>query len=199
MKLHFSYHAFDRVKERLSLSPDETMEIIEKEKTIPIGIESSSNRSHDLFFSIPDNKCFVSVKDINDGTIITIVPVEWHNRWVISPEAMTAAKDIATGKSKGMFNNERPSRLKVTGKIEWRSVNLGSLEMSEFPDANAAASSEKALTIISDKMKLKGYTIDDFDVVTINNGGSSEAIRFDVYSLHEKLLLRKTINNWSTK
>ncbi len=180
MTIHFSKHAFDRVRERLGLSSFQVKELFETYKTVPLGIEKKSNRSHDLFFSVNDNACFVAVRDNVDGTIVTIVPAEWHNRWRISIEAMTEAKRLARNeKHKAKpIGNEAPSKLKVRGRIGYKIVNLGSLDKSTFIGALIASTDRDALEIIKANIVKKGLSVSDIDSIEINDGGKSKFLEF---------------------
>jgi len=109
-RITFTEHAFDRVKERLHLSHKEAAKIINNDQAIPIGFENRTNRKHLLFYSIPDECCFVIVFDVKTREVITILPTNWHNRWVVSPEAEVDAKKlILYGEQPGSFLESRNS------------------------------------------------------------------------------------------
>jgi hypothetical protein len=197
MSIHFSKHAFDRVRERLQLSSWRLEELFEKFKTVPLGIETSSNRSHDLFFSVKDNACFVAVRDVNDGTIVTIVPAEWHNKWRISIEAMTEAKRLAKNeqcppKNGKVIINDAPSKLKARGHINYRIINLGGLEIEKYSNALIAAKDPEAVETIMHKAMLKGIDIKTLDKISINDGGKSEFIEFLIDDSEDKIILHKS-------
>ena len=88
-------HALDKIFERSSLTPGIITGIIANGLTIPIGHETGSNRRHLLFYSMYDEKCFVAVYDQKMSLVITLLPVNYHNRWRIDPETEIKAKELA--------------------------------------------------------------------------------------------------------
>ena len=91
MVIKFTQHSIDRLLERTSLSTYELQNIYKTKKTVPLGIEQSSNRQHDLFYSMMDDQCYVGVRDIKTLELITILPVSYHKAWKVS-------EDTALGK-----------------------------------------------------------------------------------------------------
>jgi len=96
MKANLSHHAFARVTNRLSMSPEILMAVINHDLAINIGQESKSNRVHKLFYSHRDQMCFVAIQDIKTGTIITLLPIDYHNNiaWIVSLESQNQAKRL---------------------------------------------------------------------------------------------------------
>jgi len=68
------------------------------ERTVSLGHEVGTTRRHELFFSAPDNQCFVVVIDEHDGTIITILPLDYHETlgWKVSEDAQSSARRCFT-------------------------------------------------------------------------------------------------------
>lgn len=95
--LTFTKHAFDRVGERLWLTPAEIATIIETEQYIRIGEEK--NRVHKVFYSKPDRQCFVAIHDerAHLNEIVTVLPLDYHHRWEISEAVFMAAKAKIVG------------------------------------------------------------------------------------------------------
>ena len=79
MRVSFSRHAFCRVTERLSMTHEDLASIINHELTVNIGHEKGNNRDHKLFFSSKDKMCFVAIQDRKTGTVVTILPIDYHN------------------------------------------------------------------------------------------------------------------------
>lgn len=94
MKSHFSTHAFNRVSGRISLKHNEILRLLDSKTYINIGNESGNNKVHKLFFSIIDDLCFVAIQDDKTGTVVTILPIDYHNNiaWMVSFEAQLQAK-----------------------------------------------------------------------------------------------------------
>lgn len=95
----FSVHAEERVHGRLSLSTTEVANILKKGHYVKIGVEPSTRRSHLLFYSEPDEQCFVLIQDEKMGTIVTVLPIDYHHNisWAISLDAQNEAKKLIIG------------------------------------------------------------------------------------------------------
>ena len=83
MLIKFTQHSLDRLEERTSLSIYELENIYKAKKTVPLGIEPSSNRQHDLFYSLLDDE------------LITILPISYHKVWKISQDAEYLAMELS--------------------------------------------------------------------------------------------------------
>jgi len=96
MKTSFTYHAFSRVKDRLSLSLFELANILNYDLAVDIGAESGTNRVHRLFYSCPDNACFVAIQDSKNGVVVTVLPIDYHENisWSISQDSQIQAKNL---------------------------------------------------------------------------------------------------------
>ena len=96
MRVSFSRHAFCRVTERLSMTHEDLASIINHELTVNIGHEKGNNRDHKLFFSSKDKMCFVAIQDRKTGTVVTILPIDYHNNiaWIVSIDAQNIAKRL---------------------------------------------------------------------------------------------------------
>lgn len=96
MQVHFSYHAFQRVKDRISMPHCELANLLDDDLVINIGDEKNTNRVHKLFYSEMDNMCFVAVQDCKTGMIITILPIDYHENiaWLVPIEFQLEAKRL---------------------------------------------------------------------------------------------------------
>jgi len=94
MQAHFSYHAFQRVKGRISMPHYELAKRLDGDLAINIGDEPNTNRVHKLFYSELDYMCFVAVQDSQTGMIITILPIDYHENiaWSVPIELQQQAK-----------------------------------------------------------------------------------------------------------
>ncbi len=93
---HFSRHALVRAAQRTSLSCEDIAEILDRKLVVTIGITPGFNRKHLLFYSVPDDDYFVAVQDGLTGTVVTILPLDYHENlaWKISNVDCEKAKDI---------------------------------------------------------------------------------------------------------
>lgn len=96
----FTKHAFARVRERLSIIQEEVSRIIEDGQTVNLGTEPGTTRDHLLFYSQPDNYYFVVVYDRQSSVVVTILPIDFHRAWIISPEAQKEARYKIMGDQK---------------------------------------------------------------------------------------------------
>ena len=96
MKYQFTSHAYQRVESRLTMTAAELSELLEQELTLNTGIEPNTNRAHHLFYSKNDKMCFVAIVDIRVNTVITVLPLDYHENisWIVSLDAQNKAKDL---------------------------------------------------------------------------------------------------------
>lgn len=113
LTVNFTHHAFIRVEERISLNIKEISQILKWEKFISIGMEKKTNREHRLFYSHSDSQCFVLIQDIKTNTVITILPLDYHERisWAVSLELQKEAKELILGKSEAKELNLGKSKV----------------------------------------------------------------------------------------
>ena len=71
-------HALCRLDQRTSIAGDSLRKLLDKGGYIKLGLESAFDRQHCLFYSKPDNECFVAVQDIKTGEVITVLPLNYH-------------------------------------------------------------------------------------------------------------------------
>lgn len=92
-KCKMSDHASRRLCERTSLTDKDFLKIMNNEIYIPIG--ERNKRTHKLFYSEPDNECFVAIQ-AKDGYIITIMDLYKHQVWAwpVMPDIKKAAEDL---------------------------------------------------------------------------------------------------------
>jgi len=95
---HFSQHAFVRIAQRAALRCEEIAEILDQKRCLSIGKAPGFNREHWLFYSPEDQCCFVAIQDTMSGTVITILPTDYHKNlaWEINPADCERAKKLAT-------------------------------------------------------------------------------------------------------
>lgn len=94
---HFSQHAFTRIAQRSALSCEDIAEILDQKRCISVGKAPGFNREHWLFYSQQDQCCFVAIQDTMTGTVITLLPLDYHKRlaWEISPADCEKTKTLA--------------------------------------------------------------------------------------------------------
>jgi len=194
MKANFSYHAFDRVSDRLSIAHDDLIEIINSGLNINVGQEKSTNRVHKLFYSDNDKSCFVVIQDIKTGTIITILPIDYHDNiaWVVSVELQNQAKFLITQKYNKIENIDcKSSVFKITANItddygvHKKNINIGSWPcIPYYYDISYLLKDRSFLKFIKERIKEKKIEFIDknsfISLITIRVGSKGDPVSFDV-------------------
>lgn len=90
----FTTHAFQRVDERLHMSPKEIARLLDSGQYTPVGFALRSSKKHLLFYSPEDNECFVAVRDEKNLEVVTILPYHYDCHCRISPEAVGHLKAL---------------------------------------------------------------------------------------------------------
>ena len=143
----FSFHAYERVIERLTMEPDEVAALLDWDLAVKIGVEKGTNRIHRLFYSKEDFQCFIAIQDEKSRTIVTILPVDYFEtlaykipktlldeaEQLVSDRAKPAAavKVTPPKKDKPVHIAQTPSVFKIQATVSgfpWkpRNFNLGS-------------------------------------------------------------------------
>jgi hypothetical protein len=93
---HFSRHATRRVVQRTHLSNSELANVLDRKLVVHTGVEPGLPREHLLFYSQPDDNCFVAVRDTLTGKVVTVLPLEYHENlaWSISNAQVDKAKEL---------------------------------------------------------------------------------------------------------
>ncbi|MES3004519.1 MAG: hypothetical protein V4690_00230 [Patescibacteria group bacterium] len=141
-----SRHALERVNGRLTLYPVEVLRILNAGKYILLG-EENKRIIHKLFYSKPDDDCFVAVCAKSDGTVITVLPSQYHKIWPLKYGTLRRAEEIVCGRvhKRDVSVNQPLSKKIGHDKIyvfftsnNWngktKSIKAGSLEVSTFGD-----------------------------------------------------------------
>lgn len=105
----FSEHALERVRERLTISPDWALSLLEK-SSVEVVCYKDSPRRHRVFWSIPDEGAFVAVVNRGTGEVITIYPARREN---LSRSILTDTEP-ATGVIHTAYVNSRTMREAMT-------------------------------------------------------------------------------------
>lgn len=92
-KVILTLHARERLKERTSILEDELCDLLDAKKCVITGMESCTNRIHELFYSKGDDDFFVAVRDTRYNEVITVLPLDYHENlaWEIKDKHKKAA------------------------------------------------------------------------------------------------------------
>jgi hypothetical protein len=191
MEANFSFHAFERVIGRLSMTHKELADLLNDDVVINIGQEPNSNRAHKLFYSIRDKVCFVAIQDIKTGTVVTVLPIDYHENisWSVSIEAQNQAKglvvkaEVVTLAPEAL--NTNATVFKISGNITdyygryKKTVNLGSWPCAPYEcSVDALVEDNKFVDFLVDKIKEKSSSLSDSQsfiqmiAIRIGNKGS---------------------------
>ena len=110
MPTFFSHHAFDQVLARLHMSHGELQELLDANLCVPTGREGE--KIHRLFYSKFDNYYFVAVQDERTDEVITVLPIDYENRWDIDGGALILAKKLIVGEQKTETESAPTPRLR---------------------------------------------------------------------------------------
>ena len=107
---HLSCHGRKRLSERTQLTEDEMEWMLDRKCYINSGSTPGFNKEHLIFYSLPDDKAFVAIRDRLTGLVITVLPENYH---------ANLAWEILEGeveKAKGLAKNMQP--YKTTQQVE---------------------------------------------------------------------------------
>ena len=89
-------HAFERIAQRTKLSCEGIARILDQKLSLNTGRKPGFNRNHLLFYSAPDDDFYVAIQDGLTGTVVTVLPLDYHENlaWKVSPEDCVKAKEL---------------------------------------------------------------------------------------------------------
>lgn len=135
------------VSARLCLSLEEVATILDTDLSIPLGIEPGTTKIHRLFFDKEARYWFVAVQDEKNGEVVTVLPIEYHNRWRIDPDTLVEARDlIIPPPKKHIGEPELPKEERVQFRLSaevWdifkskRKIPLGKFDPTEYGSTTA--------------------------------------------------------------
>jgi len=194
MKTSYTRHAWTRVLGRLSLSPAEVADLLDWNLCVDIGVEGGSRRVHRLFFSVPDNMCFVAVQDEGYGAVITVLPIDFHENiaWQVGLSAQEAARALAEGQVRphvAVFETPKtpadtgPQVFKIgaylrtpTGSV--KGVNLGSWPCRRYDNrVENLLEDDEFFKALSEKLTAKGAHLDEVETFFVRLGHQGSVTR----------------------
>lgn len=139
----YSRHAWSRVLERLALTPAEVAALLDHELAVTVGVRG--RRAHRLFYSPPDQQCFVAIQDQHVGLVVTVLPLDYHREsaWAVSRDAQDQAERLLQRRPGSALDEvtrhdgTAPNLIRVgcyftTGQGGLRFQKLGSLPAARF-------------------------------------------------------------------
>jgi hypothetical protein len=108
----FSEHASAQLHSRSQLKRSDVLRLLSDNITIPVGVDK--HRLHTVIYSVKDDAPLVIVHDERNGEIVTVLYVEYNNKFVIHPNVLDEIKKMTLEK----FNKNKPKE-SVKEKTEW--------------------------------------------------------------------------------
>ena len=168
METNFSFHAYKRVLGRMSMSHRELAEHLDADLVINIGQETNNNKVHKLFYSTKDKICFVAIQDVKTGTVVTVLPIDYHENicWAVSVDAQSQAKSIVAKEDVTWPNveilNTNATVFRISGTLvdsygkHLKNVSLGSWPCEPYEHSiDALIEDKQFVDCLVDRMKEK--------------------------------------------
>ena len=186
-KTQLSIHASERLNERTQVDEKTLCKILDDEETIPLGFErTETNRQSLLIFSPKDEKFFVVVQDQSDGTVVTILTIEyWHNlSEKFFKEKLSISKDqlikaILISEPENIIKYHQPisneNYIYLSCKIDSKFFNIGKLEINLFGNKTLNEINKILEKNIIEKIKSKN--IEENQIISINWAVGSKQLK----------------------
>lgn len=107
------------------------MELLDSDACIDLGRKPGCDRHHLLYWSLRDNAARVALRDRHTGTVVTVLPLDYHATlaWSVSEEEIAMAKRRAVQRDTGKGHLRlRAHYLDDTGDLKtktiWQSIHL---------------------------------------------------------------------------
>lgn len=158
-------HAYERVSERLTLPPEEIIELLDANKCVVLRFDPYTEIIYRLFYSRTDQKCFVAVQDATTGQVLTVLPDDFYSK-AVPPRAKEMAKRLHwTLPSNQTFHQElRGKVFTIRATIEeggWyhRKVSLGDWPADPYlGKVEALLDDDVFFPALHERLKSKGFT-----------------------------------------
>jgi len=94
---HASHHARKRIAQRCKLDERRLIKMLDQGLCVDLGRKPGCDRRHWLFFSIPDQHAFVALRDDTTGTMVTVLPLDYHETlaWQVTATQIEQARLLA--------------------------------------------------------------------------------------------------------
>jgi hypothetical protein len=91
---HASRHARQRLGQRCRIAEHDMLSLLDAGACIDLGRKPGCDRRHLLFWSPIDQQAFVAIRDANTGTLITVLPLNFHDRlaWSVTDSQVAEAR-----------------------------------------------------------------------------------------------------------
>jgi len=205
-----SFHARKRIAQRTSIDLLKLMSYLDADVCVNMGYHAGMHRRHLLFYSAPDDTCFVAIQDPRYGKVITVLPLEYHRRlaWAVSDEQCELAKQryyayMEAQEALQRLKHEQasavanPSNIKLKAKDQSLSIKYRSVMTTErtykvvvqaIYISEDTSSKKKSLFKL-----LVGYYIDDFQKSIMSQLGNPALYEKVDASIQRKRLFQGSV------
>lgn len=125
----FSKHASEQLHERTILNRSDVLRLLSNDLYLPVG--KDKHRIHTLIFSVRENTPYVIIYDERNLEIITVLYVDYNNKFVISPIAIDLIRDMTLN-----INKPKPK----TKQVDLKSVDKQKKQKQKQPPVKEKAS-----------------------------------------------------------
>ena len=159
MLTKFSKHAFKRLAQRTKLSVETIVDILEEKIYVNLGMMPGFNKAYLLFYSSIDENYFVAIQDLLNGTVLTILPIDFH----INTERKITEKDLL--KAKNLFLDRSSDR-----------------DVTPIPSGSRSSHIFVSTQYLDQENQQRSKQIFDLKILTNNYGSSiSEIIKNEIF------------------
>lgn len=95
-KFFFSEHGSEQLHARSQMKRSEILRLLSEKLYIPVGVDK--HRVHTVIYSIKDDIPLVIVHDERNGEIVTVLYLEYNNKFVIDPNITANIKKLTLDK-----------------------------------------------------------------------------------------------------
>lgn len=106
----FSKHASEQLHSRSLMTRSDLLSLLDKDLYVPVGLDK--NHVHLVIYSIKDDNNFVVVHDEKNLEIITFLPLEYNNKFVIFNEPVKESKKMTLN----YFNKSQTKNIQKSKK-----------------------------------------------------------------------------------
>jgi hypothetical protein len=185
---HFSRHAFLRVVQRTKLSCEEIARILDRGLTVDTGRMPGFNRVHLLFYSVPDDDFFVAIRDGLTGTVVTILPLEYHANlaWRVADADCTKARSLVLAAPPDLRSALKPTAFVVTAHhltAEGRQkakIILKAASAAYHDDLKQFLTSRDVFSNMGTFAAAKGIDPARMFAISVRHGNKGDPIRIDL-------------------
>ena len=153
------------------------------------------NREHLLFYSPEDNNFFVAVRDYLTGTVVTVLPLDFHENlaWRIKPDDCDRAKSLLLAE----VERKKQQAISVTPKVfivsahyrdeNWNQKTKQVLKLDSSKYSNQLSKlfqDPNFYILLDDASEKKGLSSKYILGISVRHGNKGSPIMIDLHANH---------------